>query len=124
MSARPLTKRSLSAQLITVVLVACSWCASAERNGMKCENEYCRATGTVGMDNQSYPYTVPSNADFDLIITLSSRLGDVDLYASIHFTDSHSFCLARLPLLSCHITTSSCQIKQQPDLLQVDFNLF
>lgn len=51
----------------------------AQKSELQCENQYCRATGTVGMETQTYPYTVPNDADYDLIITLTSRLGDVDL---------------------------------------------
>lgn len=53
--------------------------ARAQSSNLQCEHQYCRATGTVGMDNETYPYTVPSNADFQLVITLKSTKGDVDL---------------------------------------------
>lgn len=50
---------------------------------LQCEHQYCRATGTVGLDNETYPYTVPSGANYQLVITLRSTRGDVDLYAAI-----------------------------------------
>jgi hypothetical protein len=31
------------------------------------------------MDNETYPYTVPSGASYQLVITLRSTRGDVDL---------------------------------------------
>ncbi|EIE18615.1 hypothetical protein COCSUDRAFT_83604 [Coccomyxa subellipsoidea C-169] len=46
---------------------------------LECENLYCRASGTVGLQNMTYPYPVTSNADFHLVVTLTSRQGDVDL---------------------------------------------
>lgn len=52
---------------------------TAQRSELECENLYCRASGTVGLDNLTYPYSVPSNADFDLVVTLTSRKGDMDL---------------------------------------------
>ncbi len=60
-------------------LLACNIHATAQRSYLECENLYCRASGTVGLDNLTYPYSVPSNADFDLVVTLISRQGDVDL---------------------------------------------
>ena len=52
---------------------------NAQRSELDCENLYCRASGTVGLDNLTYPYSVPSNPDFDLVVTLTSRKGNVDL---------------------------------------------
>ena len=53
--------------------------ASGQKSDLQCEHQYCRATGTLGMDNETYPYTVSSGADYQLIITLRSTKGDVDL---------------------------------------------
>ncbi len=52
---------------------------NGQKSDLQCEHQYCRATGTVGMDNETYPYTVASGAGYQLIITLKSTKGDVDL---------------------------------------------
>ena len=51
----------------------------SQKSGLQCENQYCRALGHLGMDSETYPYTVPSDADFQLVVTLRSTQGDVDL---------------------------------------------
>ena len=53
--------------------------AQCQKSELQCEHQYCRATGTVGVDNETYPYTVASGAEYQLIITLRSTKGDVDL---------------------------------------------
>ena len=68
--------RGLATALVLAVSVTL---AVAQPTQLECEDLYCRATGTVGMDNLTYPYTVPSRADFDLYVTVTSRRGDVDL---------------------------------------------
>ena len=52
---------------------------SGQKSDLQCEHQYCRATGTVGMDNETYPYTVANGAEYQLIINLRSTKGDVDL---------------------------------------------
>ena len=64
---------------VAVTLAMSISTTTAQTTELECEDLYCRATGTVGLDNLTYPYTVPSRADFDLYITVNSRRGDVDL---------------------------------------------
>ncbi len=68
-------------KIVTVVLLCQLFISpgTAQRSELECENLYCRAGGTVGLDNLTYPYSVPRNADFDLVVTVTSRKGDVDL---------------------------------------------
>lgn len=61
--------------LFSVISLQCA----AQQPELECENLYCRASGTVGLQNMTYPYPVTSNADFHLVVTLTSRQGDVDL---------------------------------------------
>ena len=76
------TRQGALAVLCAVLVVSNIFqTARGQKSELQCEHQYCRATGTVGMDNETYPYTVASGADYQLIITLKSTKGDVDLYA-------------------------------------------
>ena len=65
---------------LAAATIACTVAlAVAQQSQLSCEDLYCRATGTVGTESLTYPYTVPAHADFYLYIRLTSRRGDVDL---------------------------------------------
>ena len=69
-------------QALVIMCISASHIAGLVRSqkaGLQCENQYCRALGHLGMNNETYPYTVPSDADFQLVVTLRSTQGDVDL---------------------------------------------
>ena len=73
--------RIFQAVLLTALLqvLALSSQCGAQQPELECENLYCTASGIVGLQNMTYPYPVSSSAQFDLVITLTSRVGDVDL---------------------------------------------
>ena len=64
---------------ICIIAIHIAGLVRSQKSGLQCENQYCRALGHLGMDNETYPYTVPSDADFQLVVTLRSTQGDVDL---------------------------------------------
>ena len=65
---------------LVAAAIACTIAvATAQQSQLTCEDLYCRATGTTGTENLTYPYTVPAHADYYLYIRLTSRRGDVDL---------------------------------------------
>ena len=75
--ARRGAQRAIIMMCISTIYIA--GLVRSQKSGLQCENQYCRALGHLGMDNETYPYTVPSDADFQLVITLKSTQGDVDL---------------------------------------------